>query len=266
MVASWVEEELGAVDLKHKRRNKRLKRLVSDLAAMPSASIPAAVGGGRAATEAAYRFFDNPQVDFDAILVPHREATLTRMRQHKTVILAQDTSEIELTRPERQVEGAGPLDEGSRRGCFVHPLLALTPEGVPLGTVSAKCWTRNDAPAVKPDKAARVQQRKNTPIEDKESLRWVTGLQEAHAVAALVPEVEVITVADSEADIFELLVAGQAEPDVAADGPTKANRAHWIVRACQDRALRREKGSDEDAAKCLSEAVAAAPVLSTYEV
>ena len=266
MVASWVEEELGTVDLKHKRRNVRLKRLLADFAARPSASIPAAVGGGRAETEAAYRFFDNPHVEFDAILAPHRAATLTRMRQYPTVILAQDTSEIELTRPEQQVAGAGPLDAGSRRGCFVHPLLALTPEGVPLGTVSAECWTRDDAPPVKLDKAARAQQRKLTPIEDKESRRWVTGLHEAHAVAALLPEVEVITVADSEADIFELLVAGQSEADVAVDGPPPARRAGWIVRACQDRALRREPGSAADAARCVSEAVEAAPVLATYEV
>ena len=268
MVASWVEEELGTVNLKHKQRNRRLKRLVSDLAAMPAASIPAAVGGGRAETEAAYRFFDNPNVEFDAILAPHREATLKRIREHKTVILAQDTSEIEWTRPEQQVVGAGPLDEGSRRGCFIHPLLALSPEGVPLGTVSAQCWTREDPLPLKnkPSKATRVKQRKSLPIEDKESLRWVTGLQEAHAVAALVPETEIIMVADSESDIYELLVAGQAAADETHAGEAVTKRAHWIVRACQNRALRTEPDADSDVATHLSEAVEAGAVLSTYEV
>jgi hypothetical protein len=265
MVAAWVQEEMATLDLNHKRRESRLESLLSDFAAMPSASIPAAVGGGKAEVEAAYRFFDNPHTSFQAILDPHYAATLNRIRQHHTVIIPQDTSELDLTRPEQQVQGAGPLDGGSRRGCFVHPLHALTPEGVPLGTLSAECWTRDEPSPVKLDKAERDQQRKHTPIEDKESLRWITGLQRAHAVAALVPETEVITVADSEADIYELLVAGQVPVTAAAPESTVPPRAEWIVRACQDRALRRPKG-DDDAAKCISEAVESGNVLATYEV
>lgn len=261
MVADWVEAELATVDLKHERRNQRLKRVVSDLAAKPSMSIPAAVGGGHAETVAAYRFFENPAVEFDAILAPHRAATLARVRQQPTVILAQDTSELELTRPQQQVFGAGPLDAGARRGCFIHPLLAVTPEGVPLGTLWAQCWTREDAPPETLDKAARDQQRRQTPIEEKESQRWIDGMREAHAVAALLPQTEVIAVADSESDIYEMIVAGQVD-----ESPTPARRAHWIVRACQDRALRRDKNSPENTAKGVFDAVAAAPVRATYEV
>lgn len=261
MIASWVEEELATVDLADARRNQRLKQVVSDLAARPAVSIPAAVGGGHAETAAAYRFFENPAVEFDAILAPHGEATLARVRQHREVIVAQDTSELELTRPHQQVLGAGPLDAGARRGCFVHPLLALTPEGVPLGTLSAKSWTREDAPPETLDKVARDKRRKQTPIEEKESLRWIEGLRELHAVAALAPETELIGVADSEADLFELFIAGQVEA-----GPTPAIRAQWIVRACQDRAVRRDENAGENGAKCVFEAVAAAPVRATCVV
>jgi hypothetical protein len=261
MVASWVEEEVGAVDLRDQRRNARLKRVVSDLAARPSLSIPAAVGGGRAETEAAYRFFENPQVEFAAILAPHREATLVRMRSQATVVLAQDTSEIELTRPQQQVVGAGPLDAGSRRGCFVHPLLAMTTAGVPLGTVSATCWAREDLPEELQDSAARIRQRRRLPIEVKESQRWIDGMQEAHAVAALVPDTEVILVSDSEADIFELLVAGQAETS-----PVGTPRAQWIVRACQDRALSGRDPAADDEVRGVFDAVAATPVRATATV
>jgi hypothetical protein len=66
----------------------------------------------------------------------------------------------------------------------------------------------------------------------------------------------VITVADSEADIFELLVEGQS----------LEGRAHWIVRACQNRALRREKDAEDDAAKSILQAVTAAASKTTYEV
>ena len=261
MVRDWVEAELATVDLKDSRRNQRFKQVVSDLAARPSVSIPAAVGGGHAETAAAYRFFENPAIEFEAILAPHRDATLARVRQHPTVIVAQDTSEIELTRPQQQVFGAGPLDAGARRGCFLHPLLAMTLDGLPLGTLWAQCWTREDTPPEKLDKAASVKRRKQTPIEDKESQRWIEGLREAHAVAVQAAPTEVIAVADSEADVYELLVAGQTELS-----PTPAIRAQWIVRACQDRAVRRGANADENAAKCVFDAAATAPVRATYEV
>jgi hypothetical protein len=35
-------------------------------------------------------------------------------------LLVQDTTEIDVTRPEQQVAGAGPLDGDSRRGALLH--------------------------------------------------------------------------------------------------------------------------------------------------
>ncbi len=254
--AVWVEAEMATVDLGHKARNKRLKAVIGDLAAMPAASIPAAVGGGRAETEAAYRLFENEAVEFHAILSPHFQSTLERVREQRTVVLPQDTSEMDLTRPEQQVREAGPLDGGSRRGCFLHPLAAVTPEGVPLGTLWVECWTRDEPTGELLAPQEKEQRRKQTPIEEKESQRWVTGLQQAHRVAEAAPDTEVIAVADSEADIFELLVEGQS-----LDG-----HAQWIVRACQDRALRRQKDADDSVAKSVLQAVAAAAPMTTYEV
>ena len=253
---TWVEEEMVTVDLGHKARNKRLKSVIADLAAMPAASIPAAVGGGRAETEAAYRLFENEAVEFEAILAPHHQATLERVRQQRTVVVPQDTSEIDLTRMDQQVQGAGPLDDSARRGCFLHPLSAFSPEGIPLGTLWVECWTRDESTAEVLDQAAKAKRRKQIPIEEKESHRWVVGLQQAHRVAAEAPDTEVITVADSEADIFELLVEGQS----------LEGRAQWIVRACQDRALQRDKNGEDDAAKSLLQAVTMAASVTTYEV
>ena len=152
---AWVQEEMATVDLGHKRRNERLKRLLGDRAALPAASIPAAVGGGRAEREAAYRLFDNEAVACEAVLEPHYQSTLQRVRQQQTVVLAQDTSAIDRTRPAQQVVGAGPLDAGPRRGLFVHPLLALTPAGVPLGSLWTAVWTRDEPTGAPLDAAAR---------------------------------------------------------------------------------------------------------------
>ena len=110
--AAWVQDEMATLNLGHKKRNDRLRLVIGDLAAVPAASIPGAVGGGRAEVEATYRLFDNGEVKFEAVLEPHYEATLQRVRQQAVVVLAQDTSEIDLTRPHQQVRGAGPLVAG----------------------------------------------------------------------------------------------------------------------------------------------------------
>src|SRR6516225_7337691 len=125
MPAPWVCEEMETADLNDKRLNDRLQRLLSDLSAHPTASIPAACGGYRE-TAAAYRFFDNEKVGFDNVLQPHIDATRIRIAAQPVVILVPDTTEVDLTRPEQQVVGAGPLDDGSRRGALVHALEAFS--------------------------------------------------------------------------------------------------------------------------------------------
>src|SRR5215471_15449937 len=146
MAAPWVVDEMQSVDLKDKRLDARLREVLSQLAARPTASIPAACGG-RAEMAAAYRLFDNDQVTFDNILQPHQQATRRRISEQPVVIAAQDTSDIDLTRPEQQVQGAGPLDGSTRRGAFLHAVHTFTPDSTPLGTLHATAWTRDDGPA-----------------------------------------------------------------------------------------------------------------------
>src|SRR4051794_41721104 len=100
---------MKSVDLKDKRLNRRVQRVLSHWAAHPTASIPAACGG-HAEMTAAYRFFDNDKVGFHAVLQPHIDATRTRIAAQPVVLLVPDTTEVDLTRPEQQVQDAGPLD------------------------------------------------------------------------------------------------------------------------------------------------------------
>jgi hypothetical protein len=222
MIAPWAKEEMDTVDLGDKRLDARMGMVLTSLGERPNLSIPAACRG-RAEMEAAYRFFDNDKITFEKLLEPHVTRTLERMRNQAIMLLVQDTTEIDLTRPEQEVKGAGDLD-GSRRGFLLHEMHAFTPEGTPLGTVWAKILNRTEvshAPT-----AEKQQKRKETPIEEKESIRWIEGLREARAVAQKLPGVSCVCIADSEADIYELFAEPRGEKPV-----------HWLVRACQDRAL-----------------------------
>lgn len=256
MLAPWAIEEMKDVDLNDKRLNERLLAVLGQLGGRPTASIPAACGG-YAETAAAYRFFDNEKVGFENVLEPHIEATRRRMSEQPVVILAQDTTELDLTRPEQQVQGAGPLDGSARYGAFLHPLMGFTPDGTPLGTVYAEVWTRSEEQPT--SKSEREQKRKHTPIEAKESVRWLETYRQACEVAQDVPDTRFICVADSEADIYELLQESQEN----------SQGLDWVVRACQDRAIRSNNQSGTDTstqAKHLREEVATEDVLFTQTI
>jgi len=78
-------------------------------------------------------------------------------------------------------------------------------------------------------------------------MRWLDGLREARQLAQQLPEVCCVCVADSEADIYELFSEPRGAPSL-----------HWLIRACQDRALHAEEGEH------LRQQVLATPVL--YQV
>lgn len=119
MLAPWAREEMETARLKDRRLNKRLKIVLSQLAAQPTASIPQACGG-RSEWKAAYRFFENEKTSFEDVLQPHCDATRKRMKAQPVVLVVQDTTEVDVTRPEQVVAGSGPLDGGSRRGALLH--------------------------------------------------------------------------------------------------------------------------------------------------
>ena len=60
---SWAQEELSGADLGDRRRNKRLVKIVEDLAAQPNESVPQA-SRDNAAMQGTYEFWGNVTVHF----------------------------------------------------------------------------------------------------------------------------------------------------------------------------------------------------------
>lgn len=250
MIAPWVKEEMKNADLNDKRLNERLTSILSALSERPTASIPAACGGFNEMM-AAYRFFDNEKVTYEGVLAPHAKRTLQRIAEQQVVLLIQDTTELDFSRPCQQMMGAGFLDASPRRGAFLHPLVAFTTDGTPLGTCWATIWTRDEQPErTLPEKKKR---RMATPIEEKESQRWIDGLRQAAEVAGQVPAVKCVCIADSEADVYELFTQSRGEGQV-----------EWLVRACQNRAL--QQTDEENAGRHMRETVQATPMLFSQEI
>lgn len=201
IVAGDLTDEFRDCDFGDTRLTSRVMQMASVLSSKPNMSIPAAFKT-RAEFEGCYRFFDNDKVTPEKTLETHIQATRERISQCDYVLLVQDTTEIDLTRPKKQVAGAGPMDHDSRRGAFYHPLVAFTASGLPLGIVAHKSWTRTELS--KASKSEKSAVRKQTPIEEKESYRWLEGLRSAEITAATCPDTTCVCVGDSEADIYDL--------------------------------------------------------------
>lgn len=135
---TWVDEEAKRADFGDGRLNERMKKVLTSLANKPSFSIPQACGG-RTETIAAYRFFANDKVSFEQILDCHYQPTLERIRQQPVVLLPQDTTEL-IHVFNKGAKGIGTLQNTEKQVAFLHPVLAITPDRVPLGVVSAQLW------------------------------------------------------------------------------------------------------------------------------
>jgi len=197
-----IADELLGIDLGDIRLNKRSKQVIEALAANPEASINASCEGWND-TLAAYRFFDNDAVTPEQILQPHREATKRRMREQPVVLIVQDTTELDYT--QHPAKDARCLNTEQRFG---------------LGVVGTESFDRA------PESLGQTKERRTLPIEEKESFRWLEGYRLACQLAVECPGTQIVSVADREADIYDIFVDAQQQ-----SGP----RAEYIIRAKEDR-------------------------------
>jgi hypothetical protein len=220
---SWAVAEFSKIDLQDKRLNKRCQKLASDLEQQPTDPINQACEDW-ADTKAAYRFCDNPKVTPDKIISAHSGRTVKRMKKHALVLAIQDTTFLNYTH-HPQTAGLGEIGtkEQNQRGFGLHTTLAVTAQGQPLGVLLQQFIER---PIGEPARTAA--ELRKLPIEEKESYRWIEAFQKT---IALTPEgVQVVTVCDREADIYEMFVMAheqhadllvRANPDRRLDEATK---------------------------------------------
>jgi hypothetical protein len=219
----WIEEEFSSSDLGDRRLEERLKKILLRMCQSPSQSLSGACRGF-AEVMACSRFFSNEALSQSQLLAPHRQGSLERLKQHAQVLYIQDTTELDFT-AKKKLQGAGALSTLERRGFFAHNELVLSPERLPLGLWDTSIEARQD------QEHGKSSQRKEKPIEQKESYRWLEGYRHACDLAQLAPETQVIVCADREADIYEIFAEHQTRLD--CDKPA----ASWLIRSQVDRCL-----------------------------
>jgi hypothetical protein len=215
----WAAIEFANVELNDARLNRRCQELAVALGQQPDAPINQACEDW-ADTKAAYRFLGNTgKVSSGGICAPHQQRTVERMRQHSLVLAVQDTTFFNYTHhPHTAGLGEIGAKKQQQRGFALHSTLVVTPTGLPLGALTQQFFTR---PLGEPAHTPAELQRQ--PIEEKESYRWLEAFEQT---LALTPAgVEVVTVCDREADIYEMFVLAEEKS------------AKVVIRASADRVL-----------------------------
>ena len=150
----WAQNEFAFAELGDRRRNKRLVNIATKLAANPGGTLPQAFPDW-AELKAAYRFFDNPVVDFAKVLQPHLERTRLACREPGEYLIIEDTSDLDFSR-HRRTQDLGVIGDGRARGFELHSALAVRveawtleqrPEGQVVGLFDQQCRRPRPAPS-----------------------------------------------------------------------------------------------------------------------
>jgi IS4 transposase len=192
---------------------------------MPHASVTQAARDS-AAVQGTYEFWGNVRVKAWDILAAHRDSTLLRVEGEEIVLAVQDTTELDFSSmPSKQ--GLGGLSKKDAQGLKVHSVLCVSTLGVPSGVLHQKVWAREKikrTTGYQDRKRAICASQQRFAIEQKESYRWLESLE---LTQQWIPqEKKVVTVADREADIYELFALPRREG------------SEFLIRACQPRGVK----------------------------
>jgi hypothetical protein len=187
----WAASEFaqGLADF-HKRNGKSVVKAAELIYQQMGRSFSAALG--KSFRQAVAGIFSKPLMNTDKMLEGHVKATLERCKDTtgQVVIVSQDSVLYNFT-THQAMQGLGPL-QGKLKGTIQHNVLACNEQGVPLGLLYQRNWTRGGLNAL-----------------DNESDKWLLGLQAVNEHLSGLSK-RVVLVQDREADVWSFFKAKRA--------------------------------------------------------
>jgi hypothetical protein len=144
----------------------------------------------------------------------HQIKTMERLETDKVILKIQDTTELNYSSRENRKE-IGYIRAKKGYGLLVHTTLAITDKGLPIGILKQDVWGRDI------EQKGKAKDRRDKPIEEKESYRWLQSISETEQM--LTNQQLQVSIADREADIYELFAQ------------ERKTNSHFLIRAGQDR-------------------------------
>jgi hypothetical protein len=216
----WAAHVAGQAEFPDERLNTRFARILQTLADKPLDAFPQAAGSAGQA-KAIYRFLKNKRLQVEDFLHPVVDTTMDACRGLPMILAIQDSSSANYSSLV-QTKGLGKLNDSEALGLHFHTTIAVQSNGVVRGLIHQSLWSRP------PEAAPKADKRRQLPIEDKESYKWLEGIDAAEAaLAGLPPEQRprLLHVFDREGDIHEVLQR-------ITDSPHGA-----VIRAAQNRSV-----------------------------
>lgn len=193
---AWAEQNFAAVDLRHRRRTRRLVHSAATIAAHPEKPFNQIFDWND--LRAFYNLCDQEVATLPIIQGPHWELTRQAMGQHELVLILHDTSELDFT-DHPALQGVGPIGDGNGRGFLQHNSLAVLPNPRQvLGLAYQQLRVRQEAPA-----GEHTQKRKR---RRRESDIWLEGVTASGRPPQGCCWVDV---GDRGSDIYEAMVASR---------------------------------------------------------
>jgi len=203
------------------RLDRRLEQVCERLCSQMNATVPEASVAWKAA-KGTYRLWDNGCVTPDRQVSYYFNSRIRPLLESRPdcrrVLQISDTMELDYTH-HRCAAQLGPLSHAKQRGLHLHNSLLTNNLGHPLGLLQQTYHVRLD------ELFGQSVQRAHVPLREKESARWLQHFQTGQELCRQDPALEVVFIADREADILELFAQR-----------SQANM-HFVIRSRHDRKL-----------------------------
>ncbi|HBW38068.1 IS4 family transposase [Desulfosporosinus sp. BICA1-9] len=157
----------------------------------------AAASESKGEAKAIYRLVKNNKVTEEVVLNAHRKATIQQMKEsgEQIILSIQDTTTLNYS-SHTKTEGLGDFGASADcKGLIVHSALAVTTQGIAIGLLDQKIWTRD------PAERGKRKEKRQKPIEEKESYKWLESMDKSQL--GIPKELRLVHVGDREADVYE---------------------------------------------------------------
>lgn len=225
-VKAWASDLAQTACFGDKRLNRRFEQVLGTFGSKPCDSIPQSFPAW-SGVKGAYRFIENERVTCKNIKKPLSDGAARQCAQLPLALAIQDTTDLTFPKAE-SMEGLGLLNDFTK-GLLLHTTLALTPDGLPLGTLDLQWWARDAK------QRGKAKGRRARAVEDKESAKWLRGMQAARDALAAhrtpLAEAHLMHIFDREGDIHEVFEA--VDPGVESA----------LIRCAQNRRVCDEAGN-----------------------
>lgn len=196
-IISGLKREFKNTCLYDYRLLSSLIKIAKALLKSPHKSFSAACG--ESLRHNGTRIFSSKKMNPEDILSGHYDATAKRCKNESTLLLVQDTTSFNYSGLDA-TEGLGPISSSTQsKGLLMHTLVAMCTSGLMLGILDMFFWARN------PEERGKKHQRKDKPIEEKESNKWLQSVQKA-LMRLKTNFKKIYIISDRESDIFEYFI------------------------------------------------------------